>query len=121
MSACEQLLLAGGVAGCRYDGKKVPSELVNAYRRSGLVRNWEDGMLRFLACRVSGTPSLHLYRPWQLTARFWHPRCMPGSHGCAQWGQLHSVACSAAQQATQLLSCCEAQATAEPLPQPAAR
>ena len=28
---------------------------MDAYRLPQLVRGWEDGMLRFLACRISGT------------------------------------------------------------------
>ena len=39
---------------CRYAGDKVPESLLEGYRLPQLVAGWDDGLLRFLACRISG-------------------------------------------------------------------
>lgn len=40
-----------GLASAWYDGRKVTSSYVDAYRSGQLVRGWEEGILRFLAAR----------------------------------------------------------------------
>ena len=42
---------------CRYKKDGVPDELVDAYRAPQLVKDWEDGLIRFFLARVAGEPS----------------------------------------------------------------
>ena len=46
----------GCMHGCRYSSDQLPAEMIDNYKLPQLVRGWEAGMLRFLACRISGVP-----------------------------------------------------------------
>uniref|UniRef100_A0A061RJU7 AB hydrolase-1 domain-containing protein n=1 Tax=Tetraselmis sp. GSL018 TaxID=582737 RepID=A0A061RJU7_9CHLO len=44
-----------GIGSAWYDPKRLPAELVDAYRAPQLVKGWESGMVRFVRAKVAGT------------------------------------------------------------------